>query len=185
MLLTPRWTPSNLSFGTSDERVLYAQPSWAAADVLDYLICAPYMDASWFARLSICDVQRGRLQPYIRTLGEANASVPDGICWPAPDESHELDAPCRTQVLTVTVRPVLPSHPDHLCNRWKDPYLFLHAVSSMNHPPSWLRCCASDVTKMEPPFIMHQSAQTMRAFLLAGATAATLLFLGQASGPVS
>jgi len=38
--LMPRCTPSTLSFGTSEERVVCAQPTRAACDVLDGVICA-------------------------------------------------------------------------------------------------------------------------------------------------
>ena len=64
--------------------------------------------------------KRLRLRPYIRTLSEADASVPDGIRWTAP-RSAERTGWCSDVYGLCRPRSdlFLPSRHDCLCNRWK------------------------------------------------------------------
>jgi hypothetical protein len=57
------------------------------------------------------------LQPYIRTLDEAIASVPNGIRRPSPNQIPVLKARWALQVCLTAVRPILPSRYDRLRNR--------------------------------------------------------------------
>jgi hypothetical protein len=63
---------------------------------------------------------RLRLRPYIRTLNEANASVPDGIRWTAPRSAERTQwcfdfyGFCRPRSYLF-----LPSRRECLCNRWR------------------------------------------------------------------
>src|SRR3546814_10538075 len=53
----------------------------------------PYMDAPSLPSIHFMTVRRKRLQPYIRTFAVVFTTVPDGICWLAPQSL--VRAQCR------------------------------------------------------------------------------------------
>ena len=75
---------------------------------------------------------RLRLRPYIRTLSEADASVPDGIRWTAP-RSAERTRWCSDFYGLCRPRSdlFLPSRHDCLCNRWKFSFKRLSSFYAM------------------------------------------------------
>ena len=77
--------------------------------------------------------KRLRLRPYIRTLSEADASVPDGIRWTVP-RSAERTQWCSDFYGLCRPRSdlFLPSRHDCLCNRWKLSFESLSSFYAMS-----------------------------------------------------
>jgi hypothetical protein len=64
------------------------------------------MDALSLPSIKSMMKNRKRLQPYIRILSEAFASIPNGMCWSRPYQNLALEAPVAIQVFLTTVLPI-------------------------------------------------------------------------------